>query len=55
MEKTIKQENTFDIKVGTIKSKESGVEYITIHQDGVTHFLEKSKIVEFLKTVNTFK
>ena len=55
MEKTIKQENTFDIKVGTIKGKESGVEYITIHQDGVTHFLEKSKILEFLKTVKTFK
>lgn len=55
MEKTLYQDGMYDIKVGTIKSKETGIDYITIHQDGKTIFLEHSKIVEFLKTVNTFK
>lgn len=55
MELIIQQDNNFPVKVGTIKSQDTGVFYITIHQDGKTIFLEHSKIVEFLKTVNTFK
>lgn len=55
MEKIIIQDANFPIEVTTLKSGHSGILYITIHQDGKTIFLEHAKLVEFLKTVNTFK
>lgn len=45
-----------DIDINTITTNDEVKEtFITIHQDGKTIFLEHAKIVEFLKTVNTFK
>lgn len=55
MAKTIMQDANYPIELNTLKSGHSGILYITIHQDGKTIFLEHSKLVEFLKTVNTFK
>ncbi len=55
MEKTLEQDTMFEIKINTLKSEYSDKLFITIHQDGKTIFLEHAKIVEFLKTIYTFK
>lgn len=52
--KLIQELANIDIDIISTK-EETPTTYITIHQDGKTIFLEHSKIVEFLKTVNTFK
>lgn len=49
----VKQKGLNEISVNSVIMQ--GQTFITIHQDGKTIFLEHSKIVEFLKTVNNFK
>lgn len=49
----IKQKGLNDISIDSVTMQDQT--FITIHQDGKTIFLEHAKIVEFLKTVNTFK
>jgi len=51
----IKQTMVEDISINSVTSNPTKKTFITIHQDGKTIFLEHSKIVEFLKTINTFK
>lgn len=49
-------QNLANIYIDIISTKDEKPEtYITIHQDGKTIFLEHGKIVEFFKTINTFK
>jgi hypothetical protein len=53
----LKQNKLNDISIDIITTQSTKVPetYITIHQDGKTIFLEHSKIVDFLKTVNNFR
>lgn len=44
-----------DIQLSTLINPNTGLEVVCIFQSNKTIFLEHSKIVEFLKTVNNFK
>ena len=51
----LKQTDLPDINVDTVINPNTHLQVVCINQDGKTIFLEHSKIVEFLKTVNNFK
>lgn len=44
-----------DIQISTLINPNTGLDTVCIFQSNKTIFLEHSKIVEFLKTVNNFK
>ena len=51
----IKQKDLPDIGLDTVVNPNTHLTVVCINQDNKTIFLEHAKLVEFLKTINTFK